>query len=422
MTRLFLMCLSVLPVLMTCVSNSWAQEPVAQPAMTYKPAKKPGLAIGAAFAPDGTLWMALLNATGQLTVMFSKDNGQQWSTPTSLDTGDDLITSDKESPIQLAISTKGLMVIAYNRPLGKPYTGEVRMLRSVDGGQTFSRPFTAHQDRQLIAHRFQSIGFDRDGRLHTVWIDKRDKQAAIAKSNPSSARTFKDEERLYPGAAIYRNVSRDGGETFEADTKVADYSCECCRIAMAPTAAGGMQLMWRHLFDDNKVRDHAMSTIPPAGQVGASSPLVRVTRDNWRIDACPHHGPALTSDSGSGFHATWFTLKGNEPVVYYGRFSALGQALQAPVSLPDPQASHATLIRNKRQLVIAWKSVDGQQTLIKAWLSVDEGKRWVQRVLDSSTEDNDYPVLLGHENTTLMLWSTRRGVKIQRIDFSGLAP
>jgi hypothetical protein len=68
------------------------------------------------------------------------------------------------------------------------------LLRSTDGGKTFSKPSTVHADRQEITHRFESIGFDAKGVLHAIWIDKRDLEAAPKVGNKSS----------YRGAAIYR--------------------------------------------------------------------------------------------------------------------------------------------------------------------------------------------------------------------------
>ena len=76
---------------------------------------------------------------------------------------------------------------------------------------------------RVITHRFESLALDAQGALHTVWIDKRDLEAAPRVGN----------KLAYRGAAIYRNVSLDGGATFGPDTKVADHSCECCRIALA---------------------------------------------------------------------------------------------------------------------------------------------------------------------------------------------
>jgi hypothetical protein len=53
---------------------------------------------------------------------------------------------------------------------------------------------------------------------------------------------------LYRGAAIYAAVSTDGGRSFAPEVRVADYSCECCRIALAADRDGAPIALWRHVF------------------------------------------------------------------------------------------------------------------------------------------------------------------------------
>ena len=126
------------------------------------------LATGAAFAPDGSLWMVGLNANNRLFVQSSPAHALGvWSNMKLLETGADEISADGENRPKIAFGPHGWVVISYTQPLTKPYTGFIRMLRSSDGGKIFGAPFTVHQDRQEITHRFESIAFDRQGVLHT---------------------------------------------------------------------------------------------------------------------------------------------------------------------------------------------------------------------------------------------------------------
>ena len=145
---------------------------------------------------------------------------------------------------------------------------EARMLRSSDGGQTFSAPFTVHQDRQVITHRFESIAFDASGALHVLWIDKRDVEAMrVARPQGASKGGGHTD---YRGAAVYRVVSVDGGRSFSPDTRLFDHSCECCRIALAPTPEGGLAALWRHVFDPNE-RDHAFTRLTPGAMAAQTA-------------------------------------------------------------------------------------------------------------------------------------------------------
>ena len=209
---------------------------------------KPQLGIGTAFAPDGSLWWVGLNADNQLTIQSAPAaTPLQWSAPRVIDVGVDPISADGENHPKLLFGPNNTVLIAYTKPLPK-FAGFVRMLRSTDGGQTFSAPYTVHADRQEITHRFESVGFDGKGVLHAIWIDKRDLEAAPKVGNKSS----------YRGAAIYRAFSVDGGASFSPEMKVADHSCECCRIALAQGHDGVLNAMWRHVFEPD-VRDHAFA-------------------------------------------------------------------------------------------------------------------------------------------------------------------
>ena len=250
------------------------------------------LAVGAAFAPSGELWIVGLDAQRHLFVQASADDGKTWSPPRQLDTRGDTPAADAEARPKIAFHPQGRFVaITYTQPLGKPYTGMIRMMRSDDGGRTFSAPFTVHRDQQAITHRFDAVAFDARGTLHTLWVDKRDAEASRAAGR-------KD----YRGAAIYRNESTDGGLTFGRDLKLSDHSCECCRIALAPAPDGGLAALWRHVYAPNQ-RDHAFA---PVSTATLDREPVRATFDRWALDACPHHGPGLAAARGGGYHAVWF--------------------------------------------------------------------------------------------------------------------
>ena len=358
-------------------------------------AHKPALAIGAAFAPDGALWLVQQDAKSRLTLQISRDDGQSWQPPRVLDTGHDHITTSGESNPKLAFGPRSAVVISYAQPLAKPYTGEVRLLRSSDDGTHFAAPLTVHHDRQVITHRFESIAFDAQGRLHTVWIDKRD--AELAKQ--AGARP------AYRGAALYHNVSTDGGASFGPDTKVADYSCECCRIALTATADGQVAALWRNVFAPN-IRDHAFAVLGAAGDTTAATPPVRASFDNWAIDACPHHGPGITPAAGGGYHAVWFGERAGVAQVSYGRLQADGKPSGEVLALPDERAEHADILSAGRRLAIVWRSFDGTGMNLKAWVSDDDGRHFTLRQLAHTEADSDYPRLLRKGAQLFVLWNT----------------
>jgi hypothetical protein len=282
------------------------------------------------------------------------------------------------------------------------------MLRSTDGGKTFSKPYTVHADRQEITHRFESIAFDAKGVLHAIWIDKRDLEAAPKVGNKSS----------YRGAAIYRASSTDGGATFGPDTKVADHSCECCRIALAQGNDGVLNAMWRHVYEPD-VRDHAFAALDSAA---APVTTVRATFDDWHVNGCPHHGPGLAGAADGGFHTVWFGIRQSDGAaasgVRYARLKLDGSPdVQTVRRLPDDRAEHASVMAHGQRVAVVWRSSDGMVSTLKAWLSTDGGQTFTERKLAQVHGDNDFarPVQLGARMA--VVWRNPKEVQVYELVF-----
>lgn len=360
-------------------------------------ANKGTLIIGAAFAPNGDLWLVQQDQQARLTLEISKDEGKSWLAPRVLDTGKDTIKSSGEANPKILFGPKDVVIISYAQPLAKKFTGEIRLLRSTDGGAHFAAPVTVHQDRQVISHSFASMAFDGQGALHTIWLDSR--EMALAKTAAEKAGAAKPD---YRGGAIYRNVSLDGGASFGPDTKLADYSCECCRIALTATPDGQVAAMWRHVTAPN-IRDHAFAILNDAP---ADQTPVRATFDNWAIDGCPHHGPGITTAASGGYHAVWFGMRADTAQVSYGKLDSAGHPVGEVQALPDQRAEHADILSNGKKLAIVWRSFDGTTMNLKAWISADDGQHFKLRQLARSEGESDYPRLVRNKEKLFVIWNT----------------
>jgi hypothetical protein len=226
-----------------------------------------------------------------------------------------------------------------------------------------------------------------------AWVDKRDLIAA------------KKAKQSYDGAAIYYAVSDDQGESFSAEHKVADSSCECCRIAMLADEQGDAVMMWRHLFDGG-VRDHAIAKV----SANDTTPKVhRASFGDWKIDACPHHGPAIARGGDWGYHMAWFD-GGDKAGLFYARMDG-----DAWVSSPakrfgdaNSQAGHPALISDGEQVWLAWKEMTDTLSLVKLARSNDGGRSWDTPVVISQTKGkSDYPQLLLKDGQAYLAWNTK---------------
>jgi hypothetical protein len=369
---------------------------------------RPQLAVGAAFAPDGSLWWVGLNADNQLIIQSAPAGSPlQWSAPRVIDIGGDTLSADGENHPKLLFGPHNTVLIAYTKPLPN-FNGFVRMLRSTDGGKTFAAPVTVHADQQEITHRFESIGFDAQGVLHAIWIDKRDLEAAPKVGNKSS----------YRGAAIYRTYSTDGGASFAPDTKVADHSCECCRIALAQGNDGVMNAMWRHVYEPD-VRDHAFTALDATA---TTAPTVRATFDEWHVNGCPHHGPGLAAAADGGFHTVWFGVRQHDGAaasgVRYARLKADGSPdAQTVRRLPDDRAEHASVMAHGQRVAVVWRSSDGMVSTLKAWLSTDGGKTFTERKLAQIQGDNDFARPVQQGARMAVVWRNPKEVQVHELNF-----
>jgi hypothetical protein len=356
------------------------------------------LATSAAFAADGSLWIVGVER-GQLFVRRQLGDGS-WQTPRVIDNAGEVVATNGDNRPKIAFGPNGTVVVTYTRPLAKPYTGEIRMLRSHDGGASFSAPFTVHQDRQIITHRFESLMFDARGDLYTIWIDKRDAERAWAAAN--------GDQEVYPGAAVYYNVSVDQGKTFGPDTKLADYSCECCRIAVVSEPNQGVAVMWRHVFPGS-VRDHAFARISRKG----GSTLQRASTDQWILKACPHHGPGLAIASTGGYHTVWFGEREGKLRARYGKLDQQGRPVGEAIELPDALADHADVVSVGKRVIIVWRVFDGERTHLRTWVSDDDGRSFRLVDLRSTQLENDHPRLAVQGNRMVVVWRTENETYVE---------
>jgi hypothetical protein len=356
-------------------------------------------AFGTSAAVDraGHLWVAYAQpagAQGKVVLQRSDDGGSSWQSAVHVNAVAEPVAAEGENRPKLAFGPGGEIYVTWTSPTSEKFTGDIRFARSLDGGKTWSAPAVVHHDRQVITHRFESLIVDRQGRLWAAWVDKRDLKVA------------EDAGRPYRGAAIYYARSDDHGATWSADTKLADSSCECCRIALAVNPQGRVAAMWRHVFAPNE-RDHAFAVL------GASTPAVeRVTLDRWRVDACPHQGPSLAFGPDGARHAVWFNQVEGQGRAFYGQLTRQGPS--AVRTLPSG-ATHADVAVAGSRVAVAWKRFDGNATKIESLLSNDSGRSFEPGPSLQTAGDSDQPRLVTAGQRMLLVWRNADGIAVREL-------
>ena len=350
-----------------------------------------------AFDKNGQLWLAFVS--GQYVYVSRRMSDNKFSPAIKVNSQPEEIYADGENRPKIALGSNGYIYVSWTQKMPAKYSGNIRFSRSLDSGMNFEAPRTINDDGLLTSHRFDAMKVTPSGELYLVWLDKRDKVAAIKQG------------KNYSGAAVYFTVSRDKGASFIPNKKAIDHSCECCRIAIDTTKENDVVIFWRQLFSsgsDIPFRDHALLSL-----VGdkKTTRMVRATRDDWMINACPHHGPDINIDENETRHLVWFTNSESRKGLYYKKLkkselSKSGKINQQIISVDNSSgASHPQVLSQGKRVVIAWKRFDGKQTHVLWMNSNDGGNTWnKEMVAASSSDDGDHPLLVVYDQQIYLSW------------------
>lgn len=355
--------------------------------------------VTATFA-DGVLWVAWVQGE-YLYIQHSKDGGSSFSPALPANQIGEKIKANGENRPKIKVSGNDIY-LTWAAALGKRFDGNIRFSRSTDGGRTFSRPVTVNDDKLVASHSYDSMAIGKNGKIFVGWLDGRDRHHA--------EQTGTD----YNGSAVYYSWSSDGGATFAANQKIADYSCTCCRLQTAVDAQNSPIVVWRHIFPGN-IRDHAIAKFtswdtPPKAR--------RISHENWQIDGCPHHGAGLSVADDNRYHIVWFSNSSSHQGLFYGNSSNGGKTFSKPFNFAKRRAAHPDILAIADRVFVAWQEYDGTTTRAKLIRSVDGGISWSkpQTISQTNSAKTDNPFLLADGGEGYLSWQIpRQGLRMIRL-------
>lgn len=299
------------------------------------------------------------------------------------------IEAHGEAPPKLVYDTSGALYAMYD--VGKVVPGlrypldALRLIRSTDGGASWSAPVTVTGDSAFGSHNFHALYAAPDGRIYASWLD----------SHTGNTGSF-------------ITSSADQGRTWSTPVRVdAGEACPCCRTAIAASGDGTLYLAWRAVLPGS-IRDIVVARSSDHGATWSAP--VRVHADDWKIDGCPHAGPALRVDARGRVHVAWWTGREENPGVYYAhsRDSARTFAAAVPIGVARvSRASHAQLaIGDSGVVVVAWDDGTVRTPRVMLRISHDDGATFshAQR-LSASGRAAAFPVLALRRDTVVVAWT-----------------
>lgn len=348
--------------------------------------------VSSSFDHQGRLWIGYVSDK-YLYLQSSVDQGKTFSPAVKVNSVQEVIAARDESRPKIGTDKQGTIYVTWTSDIPNAkerHNGNIRFSRSTDGGKNFSEPVTVNDENPEVAgHRFDSLTVGNKGEVFIAWLDARDKVAA-KKSNTD-----------YLGSSVYYAWSNDGGNHFQSNKLVAAHSCECCRLQTGIDIDNKPVVVWRHVFEGG-IRDHALVKFKDWNTPGD---ITRISYENWKIDACPHHGTGFSIANDGTYHAVWFSNSATRQGLFYGYSTAQGKNFSKPINFAKEGAGHPHVLAIGKQVYLVWQQFDGKQTSVQLMKSNDAGKTWSKAETLAKTEKQaDQPFLVSDGKTAYLSW------------------
>ena len=330
---------------------------------------------------------ATARGTTDIYAAVSRDAGRTFPAPTRVnDVAGDARVSGEQPPRVLLVppgSGDPAVVVVWT---AKGAAGARLMTaRSENGARSFTKATVVPGGDGSGNRGWEAAVVDRDGHVAVVWLDHRETvqnvNAQPMQHEGQHAHTGPPEQtdvvaKLQLSKLYFARL--DGSIPPVALTGGV---CYCCKTALAAGPDGSLYAAWRHVYPGN-IRDIAFSLSRDGGRT-FSAPS-RVSEDRWVLDGCPEDGPAIAVDRQNIVHIVWPTLvsgstPGAEPTIalFYAT-TRDGRSFTPRYRLPtEGQPHHPQIVIAENQSAVAvWDELrNGARRTALARGSVDAAWR-----------------------------------------------
>lgn len=327
----------------------------------------------------GVILSWLEQAGTAATLKFSELTGQAWTGAKTVASSDGWFVTDADVPTVMRKSDGTLVATTYPSvdPAIEAY--DLRLTYSRDEGKTWSPLLSPHHDGTKTQHGFASLFEMADAALGIVWLDGRVEQSM----------------------SVYF-ASFDGAWKQTAESSVNARVCECCPTAAAMTTDGPL-VAFRDRTNQ-EIRDIHVTRV----EQGKWTEAVPVHADNWRIEACPVNGPAL-STRGRAVAAAWFTATGNDGHAYAAFSQDAGRTWSDPIRLDDETSLGRVDIElvDDGSAVATWIEFANERAQLRARQVRPSGERSAAASIAGAAERRvrGYPRLARNGNNLVFAWT-----------------
>lgn len=314
-----------------------APEQLASPA--GEGSSEPNLTVG----PDGRVYMSWQQAVeGGHELRFAALGTDAWSEPRVIARGADWFVNWADFP-SLLVLPDGQLAAHYLRrnPTGETYHYDVEIVRSSDGGESWSAPLRPHRDGVPAEHGFASL-FPVGDAVGAIWLDGRKYHERYGGSEEMSLR--------------FTTLTADGalGPEVALDERV----CDCCQTDVAQTSAGPVAVYRGRTTEE--VRDIRIARLLDGSWTSAP-----VHADGWTIAGCPVNGPAVDA-RGSRVVVAWFTGANDTSRVRVAFSDDAGASFGTPLEIDsgDPLGRVGVVLLEDGGALVSWLGREGDAAAI----------------------------------------------------------
>jgi hypothetical protein len=262
-------------------------------------------------------WIEREGERGHALRYAARGQGQPWSAATTVARGTDWFVNWADFP-SLAPLPDGTLYAHWLAKSGPdPYSYDVRVARSVDGGAHWSGAVAPHRDGTRTEHGFASLTPWSSKEMGIVWLDGRNSGGRGHDGHGAGQAAM---------SLMHTTIDRDG--LLGAETLLDGRVCDCCQTDAAVTHAGTV-VVYRDR-SQKEVRDIAV--VRYTG--GRWTEPRTLADDGWEIHGCPVNGPVIAA-AGSRVAVAWFTAAAEKPIVKTAFSADSGATFGAPVVVDD---------------------------------------------------------------------------------------
>lgn len=321
-----------------------------------------------------------------VAIQMAAWNGTQWDSTRTIADGRPFFVNWADFPAITALGNGDLAAHWLERDGDGKYAYGVRLVRSRDGGRTWSAPVTPHTDGLAAEHGFVSLWGEGPDDVGLVWLDGR-KSAMPDSTREMTIRTA--------------TVSADG--TIRREALVDARSCDCCQTGTTATRAGRV-LVYRDRTAE-EIRDIAIVRQTDSGWTAPQ----KVHNDDWHYPGCPVNGPQ-TASAGDTVVVAWYTAAHDTARVNVARSTDGGATFGPPVRVDDgdPIGRVDVVLDDQANPVVVWLEQRGPESAEVLARRIVGNAPGPIRVLSrtSSARQSGVPRITRHGPDVVAAWTT----------------